>query len=193
MSDDPSPSITGRAGLDALPGLTFDFELLDESLGEAAFVRPVIEAASSAALLETVARVRVPMELSVRIVGNDESQALNREYRGKDKPTNVLSFPGIEPDGLVDAFDQAEAGGPPAMLGDLVIAGPVVVAEAGEQNKQVHHHLAHLSVHGVLHLMGFDHIEEEDALEMEALEREILADLGINDPYTLPDDMMDDE
>ncbi|MFC4348711.1 rRNA maturation RNase YbeY [Kordiimonas lipolytica] len=188
MSDDPSPSIPGRAGLDALPGLTFDFDLLDESLGEAAFVRPVIEAAVSAALFETIARTRVPMELSVRIVGNDESQALNREYRGKDKPTNVLSFPGVDPDDLMDAFDQAEAGGPPVMLGDLVIAGPVVVKEAAEQNKQVHHHLAHLSVHGVLHLMGFDHIEEEDAEEMEALEREILAGFGISDPYALPDE-----
>ncbi|WP_286830021.1 MULTISPECIES: rRNA maturation RNase YbeY [Kordiimonas] len=187
MSDDPSPSIPGRAGLDALPGLTFDLDLLDGSLGEAAFVRPIVEAAASAALLETIARVHVPMELSVRIVGNAESQDLNRDYRGKDKPTNVLSFPGIDPDGLMDAFDMAEAGGPPVMLGDLVIAGPVVVTEAGKQNKQVHHHLAHLSLHGVLHLMGFDHIEEEDAEEMEALEREILAGLGISDPYALPE------
>ncbi|NVJ98755.1 MAG: rRNA maturation RNase YbeY [Alphaproteobacteria bacterium] len=160
---------------------------MDNSLGEAVFVRPVIEAAVAGALTVTVARVHVPMELSVRVVDNAESRKLNHDYRGKDKPTNVLSFPGVEPDDLFDSFDFSEAGGPPVMLGDLIIAGPVVVAEAQDQNKQVHHHLAHLCVHGVLHLMGFDHIEEEDAEEMEALEREILASLGINDPYVIPD------
>lgn len=191
MNDDPSSSIAGRASLDALPGLTFDFDLLDESLGEAVFVRPKIEAAIAAALIVTINRTHVPMELSVRVVSNDESQQLNGDYRGKDKPTNVLSFPGVEPDDIFDAFDMAEAGGPPVMLGDLVIAGPVVVAEAREQNKPVAHHLAHLCVHGVLHLMGFDHIEEEDAEEMEALEREILADFGIPDPYACDDKVMD--
>ncbi len=191
MNDDPSSSISGRAGLVNLPGLTFDFDLMDDSLGEAVFVRPIVEAAIAAALEVTVARTHVPMELSVRVVGNDESQKLNAEYRDKDRPTNVLSFPGIEPDDLFDAFDVSEAGGPPVMLGDLVIAGPVVVTEAQVQNKQVHHHLAHLCVHGVLHVMGFDHIEDEDAEEMEALEKEILASLGIDDPYMLPEDIME--
>lgn len=191
MNDEPSSSIAGRADLSGLPGLTFDFDLLDSSLGEAVFVRPVIETGVARALAATVSRTHVAMELSVRIVDNDESQSLNRDYRSKDKPTNVLSFPGVDPDGLFGAFDLAEAGGPPVMLGDLVIAGPVVVAEAAAQNKPMQHHLVHLCVHGVLHLMGFDHIEEEDALEMEALEREILAELGIDDPYLLPDDLME--
>ncbi|NVJ70924.1 MAG: rRNA maturation RNase YbeY [Alphaproteobacteria bacterium] len=192
MSDDLSSSISGRVSLDALPGLTFDFDLVDDTLGEAVFVQPVVEAAVATALLTTIARVHVPMELSVRVVGSAESQQLNKDYRGKDKPTNVLSFPGTEPDDIFDAFDFAEAGGPPVMLGDLVIAGPVVEREAKEQGKALHHHLVHLCVHGVLHLMGFDHIEEEDAEEMEALEREILADLGIDDPYLLPDETLDD-
>jgi probable rRNA maturation factor len=192
MSDDPSSSSPGRAALSALPGLTFDFDMADTGLGEAASVRPLVETAVAAALLETIARVAVPMELGVRLVDNAASQALNRDFRGKDRPTNVLSFPGTEPDDIVAAFDLAEAGGPPVMLGDLVIAGPVVVREAGEQGKRPAHHLTHLCIHGVLHLMGFDHIEDEDAEEMEALEREILAGLGIDDPYALPQEMMEE-
>jgi len=192
MNDDPSSSMAGRAALSEVPGLTFDFDGADTSLGDPARLLPVVEVAVVSALKETVARTQVPMELGVRIVDNDTSQALNRDFRGKDRPTNVLSFPGTDPDGLVGAFDLAEAGGPPVMLGDLVVAGPVVAAEAAEQSKKTDHHLAHLCVHGVLHLMGFDHIEDEDAEEMEALERDILATLGIDDPYLLPQKTMED-
>lgn len=184
--------MAGQASFADVPGLTLEFDGADTSLGDAATILPVVESALVAALLETVARTSVPMELGVRLVGNEESQALNRDFRGKDRPTNVLSFPGTEPDDLVAAFDMAEAGGPPVMLGDLVVAGPVVVAEAAEQSKKTEHHLAHLCVHGVLHLMGFDHIEDEDAEEMEALERDILATLGIDDPYVLPQETMEE-
>lgn len=192
MNDDPSSSMAGRASLIEVPGLTFDFDGTDISLGNEADVRPVVETAVAAALLETVARTSVPMELGVRLVGKQASQALNRDFRGKDRPTNVLSFPGTDPDDLIAAFDMAEAGGPPVMLGDLVVAGPVVVVEAAEQSKKTVHHLAHLCVHGVLHLMGFDHIEDEDAEEMEALERDILAALGIDDPYVLPQEIVEE-
>ncbi|MBO9488940.1 rRNA maturation RNase YbeY [Endozoicomonas sp. G2_1] len=113
-------------------------------------------------------------ELTIRIVDNSESQSLNHQYRGKDKPTNVLSFPFEVPEGI--ELD---------LLGDLVICAPVVKAEASEQKKPIIAHWAHMVVHGCLHLLGFDHITEEEALEMETLEIDILAKLGFNNPYTI--------
>lgn len=111
-------------------------------------------------------------ELSVRIVAPAESQELNSTYRGKDKPTNILSFPFEVPEGI--ELD---------LLGDLVVCAEVVTQEAEEQNKPLMHHWAHMIIHGVLHLLGFDHINNEEAEEMEALERKILASLEIPDPY----------
>jgi probable rRNA maturation factor len=108
-------------------------------------------------------------ELTVRVVGGPESRALNRRYRGKDKPTNVLSFPS-------DA---------PGVLGDLVICAPVVAREAREQGKAPAAHWAHMVVHGVLHLLGFDHIRPGDAKVMERRERAILARLSFPDPYKI--------
>ncbi|WP_394805432.1 rRNA maturation RNase YbeY [Kordiimonas aestuarii] len=145
------------------------------------------------ALRASAPKVAAPMDMSVIITGAAESQALNCDYRDKDKPTNVLSFPALEPDELDDAFRFALAGGPPAMLGDMVICVPVVREEAQAQNKPADHHLAHLCVHGVLHLMGYDHIEDTEAEEMEALEREILAGMGIPDPYRTPMNMDEDD
>ncbi|MFW6346543.1 MAG: rRNA maturation RNase YbeY [Halomonas sp.] len=116
-------------------------------------------------------------ELSVRLVDTEESRALNREYRGKDRATNVLSFPFENPPGVSLP-----------LLGDLVICHPVVVAEATEQDKALADHYAHMVVHGTLHLLGHDHLEDDEAEAMEALEREILHGLGIADPYrTVPD------
>ena len=111
-------------------------------------------------------------ELTIRRVGNDESQSLNYQYRGKDKPTNVLSFPFEIPVGV-----------PLQLLGDLVICIPVVAAEAEEQGKTAEAHWAHMVIHGCLHLLGYDHINDEEAEEMEGLERLILAELGYSDPY----------
>jgi probable rRNA maturation factor len=108
-------------------------------------------------------------ELTVRVVGAAESRALNRRYRGKDKPTNVLSFPS-------DA---------PGALGDLVICAPVVNREAREQGKRPNQHWAHMVVHGVLHLLGLDHIRPADARVMEGRERAILARLAYPDPYKI--------
>lgn len=113
-------------------------------------------------------------ELTIRIVDNSESQSLNHQYRGKDKPTNVLSFPFEVPEGI--ELD---------LLGDLVICAPVVKTEASEQEKPIIAHWAHMVIHGCLHLLGFDHITEEEALEMETLEIDILAKLGFNNPYTI--------
>lgn len=111
-------------------------------------------------------------ELSIRITDSEESQRLNHRYRGKDKPTNVLSFPADLPPGV-----------PLPLLGDLVICAPVVAAEAEAQHKSLPAHWAHMVVHGTLHLLGYDHIEDHDAEIMEALEVRILAELGYPDPY----------
>lgn len=110
--------------------------------------------------------------VALKIVAKEESQALNAEYRGKDKPTNILSFPMQMPEGTELPI-----------LGDLALCAPVVAWEASLQGKSLHAHWAHMLVHGVLHLQGFDHVEDADAEEMEALEQEILADLGYPDPY----------
>lgn len=111
-------------------------------------------------------------EITVRIVDEAESQALNLQYRGKDKPTNVLSFP-----------FQAPPGVELPLLGDLVICRQVVETEAAEQGKAVFDHWAHMVVHGSLHLLGYDHIDEQEAEEMEALEIAVLTKLGIANPY----------
>ncbi|MCG7564572.1 rRNA maturation RNase YbeY [Pseudoalteromonas sp. McH1-42] len=111
-------------------------------------------------------------EVTIRIADEAESQELNSQYRGKDKPTNVLSFPFEAPPGIELP-----------LVGDLIICPQVVFREAEEQEKTFHNHFAHMVVHGCLHLLGFDHINEQDADEMESLEKEFLADLGIADPY----------
>lgn len=115
-------------------------------------------------------------EVTVRIVDESESQQLNFDYREKDKPTNVLSFPFQCPPGIELP-----------LLGDLVICAGVVAQEAKEQQKPLTAHWAHMVVHGSLHLLGFDHINDADAFEMEAEEIQILAELGFADPYLLQD------
>ncbi|AEY00998.1 hypothetical protein GU3_06210 [Oceanimonas sp. GK1] len=111
-------------------------------------------------------------EVTVRLVDEAESQALNRDYRGKDNPTNVLSFPFEAPPGVALP-----------LLGDLVICRQVVEREAAEQNKPLQAHWAHMVVHGCLHLLGFDHIKDDEAEAMEAREIAILAGLGMDNPY----------
>ncbi len=111
-------------------------------------------------------------DLAIRIVGTKEGRALNRHYRGRDYATNVLSFPAELPEGVVMP-----------LLGDIVICAPVVAREAREQKKALTAHYAHLTVHGTLHLLGWDHEDAREADCMEQLEREILAEMGIDDPY----------
>ena len=111
-------------------------------------------------------------DLALRLVDEREGCALNRHYRGKDYATNVLSFAAELPPGVELPI-----------LGDIVLCAPVVAREAREQGKPLAHHYAHLTVHGVLHLLGLDHIDPREAEAMELLERQILAGLDIDDPY----------
>lgn len=111
-------------------------------------------------------------ELGISVVGNAESRALNSRYRGKQSPTNVLSFP-----------MPAAAGKARGMIGDIVVCAPLVAREAREQGKALRAHWAHMVIHGTLHLLGFDHERATEARRMEGRERELLARLGFADPY----------
>ena len=112
------------------------------------------------------------VEMTVRIVDEAESHELNLNYRGKDRPTNVLSFP-------FECPDEVEL----PLLGDLVICRQVVEREAQEQDKPLMAHWAHMVVHGSLHLLGYDHIEDDEAEEMESMETQIMTGMGFADPY----------
>ena len=116
-------------------------------------------------------------ELAVMLTDDSGIRTLNSNWRGIDKPTNVLSFPALQPDG------NRKPGDAPRMLGDIAIAYETMRREADEEGKPFDHHLSHLAVHGFLHLIGYDHENDADADEMESLETEILAQLGIPDPY----------
>ena len=148
---------------------------LDVAVGYAAPRKGVPASASFRRWIEAAlkgAKRRKATEVSVRIVDTEEGQALNLQYRGRDYATNVLSFPVELPPG-VDI----------PLIGDLVICAPVVAREAAEQGKKPVDHWAHLTIHGTLHLLGYDHIDEAEAEAMEALETKVLAGLGIADPY----------
>ena len=119
---------------------------------------------------------REPVELGITLAGTAEQQRLNREYRGRDAPTNVLAFQAWEPGTHLPP-------GAPLLLGDIVLAFETVRQEAVEQQKPLADHLRHLVVHGVLHLLGFDHRDDAEAAAMESLETSILAQLAVPDPY----------
>jgi len=119
------------------------------------------------------------VEVSVRVVDEDEGRELNKRFRDKDQATNVLSFP------AEDAVMAQDREGRPRLLGDVVICGPVVEREAQDQGKTAASHWSHMLVHGALHLLGYDHESEAEAVEMEALERKLLSLRGIDDPYVV--------
>lgn len=124
------------------------------------------------ALKQSKAKVKGAAELSILLTNDAEQQALNKQWRGKDSSTNVLSFPQIEP------FDPVVG-----ILGDITLARETVVREAEEQGVTFEAHFTHLVVHGFLHILGYDHIDDDEATTMESLETAILARLGIDDPY----------
>ncbi len=135
-------------------------------------LEPRIERAVFEALAQSGAEVEGPSELSVVLADDESQQVLNRDWRGIDKSTNVLSFPQLEPFGPVSGI-----------VGDIVLARETLVREAEELGKSFEDHFTHLVVHGFLHLLGYDHEADDEAEAMEALETRILAALGVADPY----------
>lgn len=135
-----------------------------------------VEAAVRSVLAHCADLFDRPVEMAVTLTDDARIQLLNRAWRGKDKPTNVLSFPAAEVPHDVS----------PEPLGDVIVALETVLREAAEEGKAPLDHLSHLVVHGTLHLLGYDHEQEEEAEEMEETERVILQGLGISDPYALP-------
>jgi len=127
-----------------------------------------------------LARSPASIEISVRLTSDDEVHALNRQYRQRDKPTNVLSFPMVQPD-LIEALANTDDG--EVLLGDIVLAQGVCAAEASDKGVSLADHAAHLIVHGVLHLLGHDHMTDAEAGAMEAIEQAAMASLGLHDPY----------
>lgn len=147
-----------------------------EKLAEAA-VAAAIAATPHAELAASAAMV----EVSIRLTSDAEVHQLNLQYRGKDKPTNVLSFPMVQPD-LIDAVSANSDDGE-LLLGDIVLAHGVCATEAGEKGVTLEAHATHLIVHGLLHLLGYDHQGSDEAEHMESLERDVMARLQLHDPY----------
>jgi len=126
------------------------------------------------------------IEVAVRLTSDEEVRTLNRQYRDKDKPTNVLSFPMVQPDLLETVTQNSDDG--EVILGDIVLAHDVCAAEAAERAISVEDHATHLIVHGVLHLLGYDHMGDAEAEAMEEMERAALDQLGLHDPYPVRED-----
>ena len=145
-------------------------------------VRSAAEAAVAESAFPQLTQSERPIELSIRLTSDSEVKALNARWRGKDKPTNVLSFPQLEPEEL-DSITP----GPELMLGDIVLARGVCEREAEEKGVTLEEHATHLLVHGTLHLLGYDHQDDGSAEDMESREVRALERLGISDPYEVRD------
>ena len=141
--------------------------------------RSAAEAAIAESAFPQLATIDRAVEISVRLTSDEQVRALNSEWRGKDKATNVLSFPMTEP----SILQTANVAGPELLLGDIILAHGTCAAEASEKSVSVEQHVTHLIVHGTLHLLGYDHVEDVDAADMEAREIQALGRLGIANPY----------
>ena len=151
----------------------------DSSRFNQQLVRRAAEAAIAESAFPQLATSSRPVEISVLLTGDDRVRDLNSEYRRKDRPTNVLSFPMVDYDDL----RQANVAGPELLLGDIILARGVCEAEATQKGVSVDDHATHLIVHGTLHLLGYDHHDDDEATDMEAREIRALARLGIPNPY----------
>jgi probable rRNA maturation factor len=151
----------------------------DSSRSWEKLARDAAEAAVTESAFPQLMETNRPVEISVRLTGNEEVRALNAKWRGKDKPTNVLSFPMVENDDLLDAnVAQHEL-----LLGDIILAHGICLEEAAEKGVSFEQHATHLLVHGTLHLLGYDHHDEDQAADMESREIRALQRLGIANPY----------
>jgi probable rRNA maturation factor len=155
----------------------------DEEWDSSSFWLPLVRKAAEAAVAESaypdIAGTERPVEISVTLTGDEQVRALNAKWRGKDKPTNVLSFP------MADERDlsRANVSGSELLLGDIVLARGVCETEAEDKGVSIEDHATHLIVHGTLHLLGCDHHDDRDAADMEAREIRALKRLGISNPY----------
>ncbi|MEM8688002.1 MAG: rRNA maturation RNase YbeY [Pseudomonadota bacterium] len=152
-----------------------EIDIADEAWRAVTGVEDIVQIAADAAA-GALGEDRAERVLGVRLAGDEEVRTLNRQHRGKDKPTNILSFE-------TDLAEIIWPAGEPVPLGDVILAHGVVAQEAETFGKKIESHLSHLIVHGVLHLAGYDHEDGESAADMEALEIKILAGLGIENPY----------
>lgn len=152
----------------------------DSRIGWAGLARDAVR--SAVACSDRPKLVDAAAEVSVKFTDDEEVRGLNAAWRGKDRPTNVLSFPMLEPE-MLDSIGRGGAG--EILLGDIVLAHGVCAAEAADKDVAIETHACHLIVHGTLHLLGYDHEEDEAAETMEAVERAALAALGISDPYAV--------
>ncbi len=177
----PSPAIVDRAPEG--PVIAVAIEGSDWTAALPA-VRAGCRRAALAALHGAQVRARDRLEISILLTDDAVIRTLNRDHRGRDRATNVLSFPGVDATTLQkDATQGGTVGRPaPILLGDVVVAFETVAAEAAAQGKILADHLSHLIAHGVLHLLGYDHETNDEARRMERLETGILADLGVADP-----------
>ncbi|UVO54763.1 rRNA maturation RNase YbeY [Sphingomonas sp. SUN039] len=139
-----------------------------------------VEAAISASVQSALAETAATVEIAVRLTSDAEVRTLNFQYRQQDKPTNVLSFPMVQPD-LIETLGNTDDG--EVLLGDIVLAYETCAREAAEKGVPLADHAAHLIVHGVLHLLGYDHIDDAEAEAMEDIERAAMSALGLHDPY----------
>jgi len=151
----------------------------DSSRSWEQLVRRAAEAAIAESAFPQLATAARQVEISVLLTGDNQVRDLNAEYRHKDRPTNVLSFPMIDVDDLRDA----NVAGPELLLGDIILARGVCEAEAADKGISVEDHATHLVVHGTLHLLGYDHHDDDEAADMEAREVRALNRLGIPNPY----------
>jgi probable rRNA maturation factor len=152
----------------------------DASVDWDAIAEQAVLATLEATPFGTLSNLSASVEIAVRLTSDDEVQKLNAAYRQKDKPTNVLSFPMVQPD-LIETLANTDDG--EVLLGDIVLALGVCTAEAEEKGIAVRNHATHLIVHGLLHLLGYDHIRDDEAERMESVERTVLSGLGLHDPY----------
>ena len=186
MSDDgPSPSPRQRVHVTAL-----DVEILRHggAWDETNVRDATIELAVHAALAVAPPSNAAHYEITIVLTDDAEVRDLNRTWRGMDRPTNVLSFPAGDVPSATGLPDDPDFNGAPIPLGDIVIAFETTRAEADDKPISLSDHLSHLVVHGTLHLLGFDHLNDEEAEDMESLERKALASLGIADPYAMDGD-----